>query len=329
MKDLSIEIIQKCPNNCLHCSSCSALTSQPVIAYAQICKVVDEFKNLGGKRICLSGGEPFLHPNILDIISYITQAELEVNVYSCGISLDNNECTPIGHNVFYKAKELGLTRIMFNLQSLHESVYDQIVNAKHRFPLVIKSIDQAIAVGLQTEIHFVPMKLNFQEIPDMVQFAANKGIDCVSFLKLVPHGRAITNAHEIDLTQAETIWVQNTLAELQTKFSCIRVGIPLSPIEHPVAHCHAISNKLYIKYDGRIFGCEAFKYINFVEDEKPVLPDSIFECNIDELYQTSDFFRLSKQLIQKYDQCSNGCDTCPVQKYIKERAGDSNGLYNR
>ena len=56
-------------------------------------EVIDDICYLGAKKLCLSGGEPFLHKDILRIIEYATNKGLEINIYSSGIvgTSDNKE----------------------------------------------------------------------------------------------------------------------------------------------------------------------------------------------------------------------------------------------
>ena len=108
------------------------------------------------------------------------------------------------------------------------------------------------------------------------------------------------------------------LADLQAHGKSIRLGLPLS-IQGNTPPCHAVKEKLYIKFDGLVFGCEAFKYIQFRdEDENPVLPDSILEKDIEEIYHTSEYLKRSLQLVEHYEDYQIGCENCPVQKYLRE-----------
>ena len=71
LKDLCFEIIQKCPNNCLFCSSCADITKENIISYQDFTKTIDYFhEKYGIKEISLSGGEPLLHPDLYKMIAY-------------------------------------------------------------------------------------------------------------------------------------------------------------------------------------------------------------------------------------------------------------------
>ncbi|MCI8330840.1 MAG: hypothetical protein HFE04_01925 [Bacilli bacterium] len=50
IKDLCFEIIEKCPNNCLFCSSCSNLDKQRKIDLTTFKKTIDYLMNSGGSK---------------------------------------------------------------------------------------------------------------------------------------------------------------------------------------------------------------------------------------------------------------------------------------
>ena len=70
MKQISIEIIHKCPNRCLHCSSNSDINCTLKIETAEVKKIIDSASKLNTEVLNISGGEPFLHDGLLEIVHY-------------------------------------------------------------------------------------------------------------------------------------------------------------------------------------------------------------------------------------------------------------------
>ena len=69
VKDLCFEIIQTCPNNCLFCSSCAGMDKSTIIDIDTFKRTIDHFISIGGiQEISFSGGEPFLHPHLFEMI---------------------------------------------------------------------------------------------------------------------------------------------------------------------------------------------------------------------------------------------------------------------
>lgn len=319
IRDISFEITQRCLNNCVHCSSCSNSLCKQHIDYETICKTIDDMPQIGVKRVCLSGGEPFLHKDLKNIVTYIKQLGMEINIYSSGITEVNGQITYITIDEFEDLKKCGLSKIMFNLQSYEASRYDKIMGTTGRFDIVKESIKNAIGVGIYTEIHFVPMKINIGDIDGIVELAREMNVNKVSFLKLVPHGRADGNKHLIQLSGEETIKLRNKLSEIKSE--AIRIGIPLS-LDFDSDFCHAASSKLYIKFDGTVYGCEAFKYIQQLDGESNVIqPNNIFEASLLEIYNSSKYLKATQEFVKKYSCLDSKCESCPVQKYLEAKGG--------
>lgn len=65
LKDLCFEVIQTCPNKCKFCSSNSSKEKKTIITLETFKRVVNYFINHGRiEEISISGGEPFLHPDL-------------------------------------------------------------------------------------------------------------------------------------------------------------------------------------------------------------------------------------------------------------------------
>lgn len=317
IKDVSIELIQKCVNQCIHCSSCSTEESVTMLDLDTMRRVIRTLQSLKVERVCLSGGEPFLHPDLLEIVKQVVGCGMRVDIYSSGILKEANTPEPLSVERLSLMKDAGLRSLLFNVQSVDEATYDYITQSKGHFPLLRMSIANAIACGIRTEIHFVPMRQNAHEAEKVIRFAERTGIKQVNFLKLVPHGRAKENAQSLMIRDEELAALCSRLADLQVQGKAIRLGLPLT-IQANIPPCHAVRKKLYIKFDGSVFGCEAFKYIQFKDENgSPVLPSSILKKSIEEIYYNSEYLKMSLKLVEHYEGYKIGCENCPVQKYLK------------
>lgn len=86
VRDLCFEIIQTCPNNCLFCSSCAGIDKNKMIDFDIFKRTIDHLMDLGGiEEISLSGGEPFLHPNLFDMIMYCKNKGIRVVLFTSGV----------------------------------------------------------------------------------------------------------------------------------------------------------------------------------------------------------------------------------------------------
>ena len=160
LKEISIEIIRKCPNKCLHCSSLSSEDCTEIIPFKKFKEVVNGVKKLGLKTICFSGGEPFLHPEIVKMVQYVYNKGLQCYIYSSGIYMDvlkNRSSIPeeILQGIQGKVK-----KIIFNIEATNEDTYSTIMGTQGSLKFLKQSIESTINRGIIVEGHFVPMKLN-------------------------------------------------------------------------------------------------------------------------------------------------------------------------
>jgi len=307
--DVSFEILSKCPNNCLYCSSGSNIDKQEKFSFDKIQDIIEQLVKLPVKRICLSGGEPFLRQDLLAIVETVTKNKIICDIYSAGVIKDDSGVSAISRDMLIKLKEKGLNSIMFNLQAFDEAKYDLIMATKGNQPYLFTSIKNTVESGVATEIHFVPMTHNVDQIDKILAFADSQNIKQVSFLKLVNHGRAKENTLGLSIQKENEVCIK--LAKLAESNPKIRIGIPLTS-SNVSCECHAISDKIYIKYDGSVYGCEAFKYLELDGIKAP----NVYNDSIQSIIFSSEYFNKSRQLLGKYKSKYN---KCPVQNYMREK----------
>lgn len=308
VKDLCFEIIDKCPNNCKFCSSNSCINRNTIISYEDFKKVIDYFISKGGiEELSLSGGEPFLHPDLFKMISYSKGLGIKTVVFTSGIKkkdnislekinnlkeamnkkveevkknepwnqnlinklnnyyeniINSSEFSGITKEELFKLKNIGLDKIVFDFQA-YEHTTDEYLMGRNRdkFNCLLDSLLHASFVGLETDVHFIPMKPNYKEIGDILELLEIAKIKNISILNFVPQGRGAINENELILTQEELNEFMNLLESYKNKFSGnVRIGIPLQGENSHL--CNAGLEKLDIKFDGTILPCPAFKELD-------------------------------------------------------------------
>lgn len=321
LKEISIEITRKCPNACLHCSSLSDIYCKEMITLDKFKEVIGNGEKLGLKTVCLSGGEPFIHNNILDIIDFAYKKGLNIYVYTSGILLDEkDQYISLSDEICLSIKEKA-TKLIFNFEAAKPETYDEIMGTKGCFPLLLDSIKTARKHGICVEAHFVPMKLNLSEILPVINLGINLDIQKISFLRLVTHGRAEQNKAQLELSEDEFNSLQVLLEGLKNKYKeFIRIGVPLS-INDNEHQCEAARGKLNIRYDGKVFPCEVFKNKQLASVLTTAQEASIYSSNINELYYQNDFLNTVRSDISSYNNSCNN-EKCYGQYLINRLSVD-------
>lgn len=321
LNEISIEIIRKCPNRCLHCSSYSAENCSEIISFKKFKEVISGAKKLGLQTVCFSGGEPFLHPDIVQMIEYVYSVGLNSYVYSSGIYMDAQGRRESIPETILKEISKKVTKIIFNIEAAEEVTYDAIMGTQGNFQLMISSIKNAIENDILVEGHFVPNKINKNQIEKTLELCKKLGVSKVSFLRLVIHGRAIANREKLLLSNDELKNVACVLRKIQAENKhTIRIGVPLLG-ETQESHCEAANGKLNIRYDGLVYPCEVFKN-NRVGILEGKAPGSIYESRIEDIYTSSDYLKTVRRLVSQFS-CGDCCENCVGQYYMNMLKGES------
>ena len=272
MGQISVEIIQKCPNRCLHCSSLADSSCILKIETDQMKKVIDSAAILRTEVLSISGGEPFLHNDLLEIAAYAKAKGIAVYIYTCGVVFDGaGRVGSISEEMLRELYAIAVDKIIFDIPAVSEDIYDRFMGSTGYQGFAFESLHAACRAGLCTEIHFVPTKINLGE--KLAQIADQQ----------------------------------------------IRIGIPLQ-LEDSEYCCYAGKNKLCVRYDGLVFGCEAFKYVQLHDClGHMVQPDSIYNMALENIYTDSEYLKLEREFVAQYlSDCSCG-EKCPVQKMLRAK----------
>ena len=156
---LRISLIDRCNFQCTYCMpegiDLAYVQRQDWLTREELRQLVGEvFMPLGFSRFRLTGGEPLLHPEVVDIVRDIAH-------------LPGTQDLAITTNAFLLASlaqdlwEAGLRRLNISLDSLDPQVFQTIVGGRgpSRWPEVWAGIQAAHRVG------FSPLKLNVVVIP--------------------------------------------------------------------------------------------------------------------------------------------------------------------
>lgn len=308
LSEISIEILQRCPNRCIYCSSHSNPQATHIIPFEIIKNVIDDAKSLGCKTVCLSGGEPFLHPQILDIISYIAKQQLICYVYTSGIYMKDEVYSSLP-NEYIEAIRGMVDKVIFNVEADSSTLYDQIMGTDvGGFDMMKKSINDCVSSGLVVETHVVPMQVNFKHLKSIFEMCYQLGVSKVSILRLVLQGRALENLSLVKLTGEESREVTKLIKALKEAYKGkVRIGLPYSDSNCRI-YCKAASDKINVRYDGNVYPCEVFKD-DLLNAKLGCKPDNVWKDRFYDIYQESSYLNVVRRRIEAFKK-EDGDETC-------------------
>lgn len=300
MRELYIEVGSKCYLNCRHCSSEACAISEETISTHKLCSLLKQGKRLGANSLTISGGEPLLHEGLSQFARFATKIGYSIKMYSCGVLKEDEKFVSICDEIFDSLKKTGITTLIFSLHGKPET-HDYITSLKGSYLITLESIKRAIIKGFKVEIHIVPMKVNFTEIPYVFNIAKELGINQVSLLRLVPQGRLRKNLHLV-MDKQDYLSFKEIINSLKDDELNLRLGSPFSCLfTDRVNSCSAGKNKLLIGPNGDVYPCEAFKTILKGRSS------NIYETNLEDIWLNDSALKMIRKL--SIDQVSH-CKTC-------------------
>ena len=181
--DMRLSLTDKCNLRCTYCMPAEGLewlAKQAVMTGEEIVRIVKVgVEQLGVRELRLTGGEPLVRHDLVDII-----AALRRNHPGLPISMTTN-----GVGLARKAaalKDAGLTRINVSLDSLHEETFTKLTRRPF-LDQVLAGVDAAWAAGLgPVKLNAVLMRgINDAESPQLLAWALERGYE-LRFIEQMP-----------------------------------------------------------------------------------------------------------------------------------------------
>jgi pyruvate-formate lyase-activating enzyme len=195
-----LEVTDKCNTYCRGCYRINGMEGHKPFE-----QIKDEIKLLQRLRNCdnisIAGGEPLIHPEILDIIAYIRQLGMKPLILTNGIKLENNR------RFIEELKRVGAIGFTFHIDSQQQRPHWMGKSEHELFELRQYYADTIHEVGgLWASFGMTVYPGNLSIVPEMVGWA-NKNIDRVHGLVFIGFRNAVmegdfdyyANGQKIDL----------------------------------------------------------------------------------------------------------------------------------
>ena len=181
--DMRLSLTDKCNLRCTYCMPAEGLewlSKQAVMSAEEIVRIVRIGVDLLGVReLRLTGGEPLVRADLMDIIAALrsNHPELPISMTTNGVGLDKKAAA---------LKAAGLTRINVSLDSLHEETFTKLTRRPF-LDRVLAGVDAAWAAGLgPVKLNAVLMRgINDTESPSLLAWALDRGYE-LRFIEQMP-----------------------------------------------------------------------------------------------------------------------------------------------
>ncbi|MCK5779653.1 MAG: GTP 3',8-cyclase MoaA [Psychrilyobacter sp.] len=196
---LRISITEDCNFRCKYCNPNGELNySKKSISKDEIIEIVKLFSELGVKKVRLTGGEPLLRSDLIEIIRDIKKIKNieEITMTTNGLLLNKN---------LLELKNAGLNRVNLSLDTFNKSKFKEITG--------VDGLDKVLEVIGELELlEMVPIKINCvlinkfnnDEIKNFINFTRDKKVQ-IRFIELMSMGDNIEWGKEKYLSAEEVL----------------------------------------------------------------------------------------------------------------------------
>lgn len=316
---IQFELSSRCNERCIHCYIPNEKKNKGFdMPTRKVKSILDEFAEMGGIHVTLSGGEAFLHKDLIEIVRYCRKKDLKISILSNLISLRDDQISDL--------KEANLSLIQVSLYSMNPEIHDLITTVKGSFERTKSAIEKLVANDIPVQISCPIMKANRKGYGEVLEYAKSLKIkaqtDYIMMARAdldtenLANRLSLEETEELlrDLIEHDTNYKENTLQQLpvsdQIKFNLERFK------KQPV--CGVGYDNCCITANGDVYPCAGWQ--NYVLG-------NVYKQSLKEIWENSTrIMELRKITQSSFPQClecdaRDYCAMCLVRNY-NESGGD-------
>ena len=185
---VQIDLTNDCNNNCIGCwcnsplleeKTLSSMEKRQALPLGLVKDLLDELASMGTREIYYSGGgEPFIHPDIMEVLEYSKRKG-----FVCYV---NTNFTLLDKKRLKKLINLGIDHLTVSIWAGTPKIYaathpNKTEETFYQIKDNLKFLNQTKSSMPYVKLYNVIFKLNYQEIEEMIDFARETNSESVEF----------------------------------------------------------------------------------------------------------------------------------------------------
>lgn len=316
---IQFELSSRCNERCIHCYIPNDKKNHGFdMPTAKVKSILDEFAEMGGIHVTLSGGEAFLHKDLMEIVRYCREKDLKISILSNLISL-KDEQLPI-------LKVANISLIQVSLYSMDPEVHDFITTVKGSFEKTKASIEKLVANDIPVQISCPIMKANRHGYDKVLDYAKSLKIKAQTDYIMMARSDLDTEnlANRLSLEETEELLRDIILHDAQYRDETLQ-QLPVSDEikfnlerykKQPV--CGVGYDNCCITANGDVYPCAGWQ---------DYVLGNVYRQSLQEIWENSERVKELRKITQEsFPQCleceaRDFCARCLVRNY-NESGGD-------
>ncbi|MFN8526052.1 MAG: radical SAM protein [Chloroflexota bacterium] len=174
-------VTRRCNLACIHCYAAAANTSFPGELTTDEGKaLLTDLASFGVPVVLLSGGEPLIRPDILELARFARSLGLRITISTNG--------TLITADLASQLAEIGVGYVGISLDGVDET-HDYFRGQTGAFEAALRGIRHCKSAGIRVGVRLTLTRHTVGDLPRLFDLIEREGINRVCFYHLVPSGR--------------------------------------------------------------------------------------------------------------------------------------------
>lgn len=162
-----LEVADRCNEACLHCYQVQGQKGE--MSTDELKHVMDELRDLGVIFLTLSGGEPTLRKDFVELVEYARELRFAVKIYSNGLRIDEPLAQKLG--------ALAVQEVQLSLYSPKAATHDAITRVPGSFDRTVAAVKHLRAAGVAVVLKSPLMSVNETDVAEFASWVRSLGAD--------------------------------------------------------------------------------------------------------------------------------------------------------
>ncbi|MEM2093587.1 MAG: radical SAM protein [Candidatus Bathyarchaeia archaeon] len=327
---------RKCNLNCKHCYSNARTESEKELTTKESLSVVDQLAGFGVVALAFSGGEPLARGDFFQVAEHAVNSGLYVSLATNGTLIDRQTAK--------RLRQVGLHYVEISIDGVSPETHNEFRGLRGAFERAMQGLRHCVEEGLCVSIAVTATKMNFKQIPKILELAEEIGADRFALFNFVPTGRG-SEMVSLDLSPDEReellffllgkllsgskVTILATAPQLARVAVSQQQGLKGGEIYMPMAHMQTtkVSSRASVLADF-IGGCGAGRLYCSISPEGDVQPCVFIPVKVgnlrnerfEDIWLKSPIFNLLRNRENLKDACGNCafryiCGGCRARAY--------------
>ena len=316
LASLQFELTSRCNERCIHCYIPNGKKNAGFdMSFERFKYVLDQYAEMGGLQVTLSGGEALMNKDIVEMLWYCRKKDMQISLLTNLISL-KDEHIPI-------LRDVNLSLIQVSLYSMNAEKHDFITTVKGSFEKTKTAIEKLHNADIPVQISCPIMKANKDGYDEVMKYAQRHRMKAQTDYIMMAQADLDTSnlANRISIEETEKVIRDIMENDMDYQIETLSQE-PLSSIseeefaEMPL--CGAGFNDLCVTVNGDVYPCAGWQ--GFVVG-------NVFRESLKEIWEHSPKLEQIRKIKQKdFPKClkceaRDFCNMCLVRNY-NESGGD-------